>query len=111
MPRRKSVRMRVAPEVLMPPPPAVNLQQRGAAGSRSGKVRQPTPKPEDATDVRRGARYQAVLPAVQPRPTQPPASEARWVAGLACQAADAPAPPQHDPKQAAAMAAATPEKR
>ncbi|KAI3435695.1 hypothetical protein D9Q98_001753 [Chlorella vulgaris] len=111
VPRRKSVRMRVAPEVLMPPPPAVNLQQRGAAGSRSGKVRQPTPKPEDATDVRRGARYQAVLPAVQPRPTQPPASEARWVAGLACQAADAPAPPQHDPKQAAAMAAATPEKR
>lgn len=99
---RKSVRMRLAPEVFAPPPVAVE-----PAGRRT---RARPPRPEDATDVRVGEEYAAELPAVRPRPTAPLPEEQRFIAHLACQPGDAP-PPSYDAQQMAALPAASAEGR
>lgn len=82
-------------------------QQQRATRAKS----RPPPSPEDETDVQLGPEHQAELPAVRPRPAAPTAEEARWVAGLVCQAGDAPPPPQHDAQQIAAVLAAGAEER
>ena len=121
---RKSVRMRAAPEAFLPLELHMEQQlqqeyQRGVGGSSAGagsarqRSRQPAradARPEDETDVRLGADFQAELPAVRPRPAAPSEDEARWTARLACQAGTV-APPQYDAQQTAAMPAASGEKR
>lgn len=97
---RKSVRVRSAPEVFAPP----------VEEARAPRLKKP-PAPEDASDVNIGPDFQAALPLLRPRPAGPAPEEARFLEGLACRAGDAPAPPQHDPRQAAAMAAASVEER
>ena len=91
----------------MPPPPPPAGQQRGGRGAKPPRQ---AAKPEDDTDVRRGAEYQAELPAVRPRPAQPTEEEARWVTGLACRPGAAP-PPRYDAQQTAAMPAASAQER
>jgi hypothetical protein len=105
---RKSVRMRLPPQVLVAPSPGD--QPGSSGGPRGAQKKQAARRPEDATDVRRGRRFQAQLPAVRPRPLQPTAEEARWHGQLVCGAGEV-APPCVDARQAASMPAASPDER